>query len=223
MYYQVEGTNLRVLGSMHRFTVNEPIPKWAEGAFNWAEFLVFEHNQKIFLDSGVHLYPDGDLKEWMAVSGFNDGSSPFDGVEEQFSKLNESANKPVIFLENPQELADCAETVPIKEYREEILFCIANKVSLSKESHECYRAWRSGALDVLESRLKIDRTWGNPVIRNALFYTRNRLWMRVIKGLFTGHKKGLVTVGAGHLLGEQGLKNLMSAEHRQLIPLLPQS
>jgi uncharacterized protein YbaP (TraB family) len=43
MYYQVEGSNLRVLGTMHGFPVeNTNMPSWVWDGFNWCEDLVFE-------------------------------------------------------------------------------------------------------------------------------------------------------------------------------------
>ena len=43
MYYEITGTNVRILGSLHMFPRTAPtLPDWVEGAYRWAEDLIVE-------------------------------------------------------------------------------------------------------------------------------------------------------------------------------------
>lgn len=43
MYYEVTGTNVRILGSIHMFPRTAPaFPAWVDGAYGWAEDLIVE-------------------------------------------------------------------------------------------------------------------------------------------------------------------------------------
>ena len=47
MYYQVGETNLRIMGSMHMFPAGRSeVPAWVDGAFEWADQIVFEADGK---------------------------------------------------------------------------------------------------------------------------------------------------------------------------------
>ena len=50
MYYQVENTTVRLLGSMHRLPKSNPeVPAWVDEAYRWCEVLYIEHDFKAML------------------------------------------------------------------------------------------------------------------------------------------------------------------------------
>ena len=50
MYYEITGTNVRLLGSMHMVpTGEEAVPEWARRAYEWCNELVIEHDPPTLL------------------------------------------------------------------------------------------------------------------------------------------------------------------------------
>ncbi|MGJ7495571.1 hypothetical protein ACSFA8_10870 [Variovorax sp. RT4R15] len=49
MYYEIESTQTRILGSMHFFPEGEIMPAWVDAAYGWAEQVWFEHNVAEFI------------------------------------------------------------------------------------------------------------------------------------------------------------------------------
>ena len=46
MYFEIPGSNVRMLGSMHMVPAGTvAAPPWTEGAYDWCEALVHEHSK----------------------------------------------------------------------------------------------------------------------------------------------------------------------------------
>jgi len=73
------------------------------------------------------------------------------------------------------------------------------------------RAWERGDLDTLERVVVEDTRREYPDVYEALFVRRNDAWMEVLVREMQGSGVDFVAVGAGHLLGEDGLVAQMRA------------
>lgn len=73
------------------------------------------------------------------------------------------------------------------------------------------RAWERGDLDTLERLVVVDTRRDYPEVYEALFVRRNHAWMEVIVHELDGAGVDFVAVGAGHLVGEDGLVELLRA------------
>ena len=69
-------------------------------------------------------------------------------------------------------------------------------------------AWRSGDIDYLEQTLLEDVS-GYPELYDTIVANRNRLWVDTIDELLQQGEDYLVVVGALHLVGEDGLPQLL--------------
>jgi uncharacterized protein YbaP (TraB family) len=72
-------------------------------------------------------------------------------------------------------------------------------------------AWAAGNVSALDSLLNrhLDKA---PSLRTALLTNRNRSWMPKLESLITGKDDALVVVGAGHLVGKEGVIELLRAK-----------
>jgi uncharacterized protein YbaP (TraB family) len=70
---------------------------------------------------------------------------------------------------------------------------------------EMTSAWERGDLDVLERTVVEDTRRDYPDVYDALFVRRNNAWMDVLVRELEGSGVDFVAVGAGHLLGDDGL------------------
>jgi uncharacterized protein YbaP (TraB family) len=70
---------------------------------------------------------------------------------------------------------------------------------------EMTRAWEHGDLDALERTIVSDTRDQYPQLYNVLFKQRNAAWIQVLSHEMQGAGTEFVAVGAGHLLGRDGL------------------
>jgi hypothetical protein len=75
---------------------------------------------------------------------------------------------------------------------------------------ELVEAWRAGDVETLEGLL-VEGFEGHPELFDRMVVARNRRWLPVVEELLDGDTDALVVVGALHLVGEQGLVELLRA------------
>lgn len=76
---------------------------------------------------------------------------------------------------------------------------------------EMTSAWERGDLETLERVVVDDTRREYPEVYESLFLRRNNAWMEVLTREMQGSGVDFVAVGAGHLLGEDGLVEQMRA------------
>jgi uncharacterized protein len=80
--------------------------------------------------------------------------------------------------------------------------------NVTKFFQDIVRAWKSGENAKLEKYLN-EALSESPVLYRRLLTDRNRSWLPKIENLLRGDKNAIVIVGAGHLVGTDGLINLL--------------
>ena len=73
-------------------------------------------------------------------------------------------------------------------------------------------AWENGDAEALDTLMVDSMKDVDSAIYEALIVRRNAAWVEDIKALMEGDEDALVTVGAGHLVGEGGVPALLQAE-----------
>jgi len=76
---------------------------------------------------------------------------------------------------------------------------------------EMITAWRNGDVDTLEAGL-LESIAGHEELNEALVTNRNLRWVRQIGELLDDTDDYLIIVGALHLVGEQGVPNLLAQQ-----------
>jgi uncharacterized protein YbaP (TraB family) len=139
------------------------------------------------------------------------------GVEEELVKLAKENKKEINGLETMQFQASVFDSIPYQWQAKELLKNIDSFSVNKKEFETMLRFYKNQNLDSIKTMLGKSE-FGSEKYDDLLLNDRNKKW---VKKLDTIMKKEsvFVAVGAGHLVGEQGLIHLLKKQGYTLKPL----
>ncbi|HEX2242679.1 MAG TPA: TraB/GumN family protein [Gammaproteobacteria bacterium] len=132
------------------------------------------------------------------------------GVDRYFAERAIRSNKPVIGLETAEFQVGLLDQFSAKE--QELLL----RQSLNEMDHmernvaEIVRAWKAGDVESLEKHLLAGMR-DYPEIHQKVIEDRNRRWLPQIEELLSRGGNALVVVGAAHLVGKNGVIQLLKS------------
>ena len=132
------------------------------------------------------------------------------GVDMQLNARAKAAGKPVLGLESPEFQIGMFDGLSEAD-QEQMLVDGTSPSQAAKELATIRDAWAVGNVAVLDSLLN-RRLDSAPGLRNALLTSRNRNWIPKLEQIITGKDDALVVVGAGHLVGKDGVLELLKAK-----------
>lgn len=170
------------------------------------------------LDSrGADLSRVDHLRPWAAAMMLSvlpmaqAGGSVDSGADATVTRQAVKAEKPVLAFESFEQqlrlFADLPETVEM-QYLDDVA---AEQVAPPRRGVDLQRAWLKGDVDRLGSVLVEGMRRDRPEIYEALLRRRNLAWAEVLDREMAGAGVELVTVGALHMAGPDGLPALMKA------------
>jgi uncharacterized protein YbaP (TraB family) len=148
----------------------------------------------------------------LAKSGFDAAA----GVDEQFAQLAQQDHKPIIGLETMDEQLGFFAHLPLEQQRQFLRSTLEDSASAASETEDVVRAWQRGDTIKLEQLLR-EGTQDSPELYRLLTTDRNRRWLPKIVALLNGNDNCLVIVGALHLIGHDGMIDLL--QHQGFSPL----
>ena len=101
------------------------------------------------------------------------------------------------------------QALPLDAQREMLLQTLAEGAALSESIDELIDAWRYGDNRTLEEGL-LSSIGEQPELSDALVTNRNRRWAETIAAWLDEDEDYLVVVGALHLVGDEGVPNLLA-------------
>lgn len=244
MYFEISGTNIRLMGSMHLLPAANPgLPEWATKAYDWCEELVFESD--ISTMPPLHPMPGVDLKAlltpgaWAALHDLWPLSHNFpplekvqpwaaflfgtvfsmatsSGVEPLFLQWAGNDSKNVHFLETPAQFAQLAENVPLQEVVQSIESFASDLAAPQRTIEAMYQAWIAQDLSALYDVALQSPSFKLPELRRAVLERRNLSWLPLVEGHMKTSKPTLIAVGALHLYGPGNLLDLLGCEAKLL-------
>ena len=143
-------------------------------------------------------------------------SSPA-GVEEELLKLAKADNKEVQGLETMQFQASVFDSIPYKWQAKELLKNIDSFSVNKKEFETMLDFYKSQNLDSIKTMLGKSE-FGSEKYDDLLLNNRNTRWVQKLDTVMK-EKSVFVAVGAGHLVGQQGLINLFKKQGYTVEPL----
>ena len=136
------------------------------------------------------------------------GFDPNLGVDRHFFEQAKQDRKKLDWLE-PVDFQLQLLTQLGKENEEAFLKQTFRDLDLFKtKADQLYTTWRDGDTASLASFMD-EEFKGYPELYNSLFLTRNRDWLPKIEKLIEQKAKALIVVGYGHLIGPQGLVQML--------------
>jgi len=136
------------------------------------------------------------------------GLNPQFGVDKHFYPLAQSAGKEILPLETVDFQLELLTGLS-KEEGELLMKSTLKEIdNVKKDLGELLTAWREGDADKLQ-KLMNDAMADSPVIYKRLLTDRNHNWVPKIEELVRGEKNAIIIVGAGHLVGKEGVVELL--------------
>ena len=138
----------------------------------------------------------------------HEGYDPEQGVEEQLVRRAEKDGKPTAGLETmPEELSSLTGLSSADQIR--MLDQTVDELKdIKSEMREVTGAWRHGDAARLTSLLSTEYN-AFPSLYKPLVSDRNRRWLPQVEEMLTEKSNVLVVVGALHLVGKEGLLELL--------------
>ena len=146
------------------------------------------------------------------------GFNPMLGVEMQLVSKAARDGKPIEGLETVEEQTAFLDGLSIDTQRDMLLQTLEESANIEESIDEIIHAWRHGDIEALESGLLQDLE-KNQELNEALVNRRNRRWVAQISELLDDDDDYLIIVGALHLVGEQGVPELLASAGVEIVQL----
>lgn len=140
------------------------------------------------------------------------------GVEEFLMRRAATNKKPSVGLETAHEHAQVFSGMSDVQAEATLLLTFLPRAAGDISSAQLITAWRRGDIDVLWHAVH-DSFREFPSLGERLLEDRNRAWIPKIEGYFASGQTYMVTVGAAHMGGPQGLHALLKARGYRIDPL----
>lgn len=145
------------------------------------------------------------------------GYEPALGLDLHFAQRAKREGKPIVELESMAQQMDLFEALPA-EVQEDMLRAALEALddgSLQTELETLVSAWSSGDAIGIEQAIaremeSLDEQSAR-TLHEQLYARRNRDMAQKLREMLAGSTVHFVAVGAGHLIGESGLPNLLEA------------
>ncbi len=135
------------------------------------------------------------------------GFEPDSGVEKVLER--ETGKRPVkAFETTAEQLSFFAGLAPEIE-KALLLEAIDQVASGAGRLDELVKLWQAGDLEGLDRLVNLDLKRDYPALHDVLLRQRNAAWVERIKAEMAGAGKDFIAVGAGHLVGADGVPELL--------------
>ena len=146
------------------------------------------------------------------------GFNPMHGIEFHLAEIARRDNKEIFGLETTRQQLEILDTLSLPTQRDLLIQTLSDSAELSEVMDDMVDAWRYGDIEFLEKSLLADMQEFDE-LHQAIVVNRNRNWVVRIEDLLREKDDYLIIVGALHLIGDQGVPNLLSQRGFDVIQL----
>jgi hypothetical protein len=247
MYFEIEGSKVRLAGTMHQVPQGRPLAPWVHEAIGAARLIYIEHEEDVlkqgqFAPAGslplaqrlprswsrierecrrdlvVYLKP---LRPRAVVSYLMDPVSLDAGVEHLAlakSRATDPLRPRIEYLETRAQYQALEDGVSDAVWDEAVSWTLDNPSSSKALLESSYDAWIAGDFEAIDRINSTDSLNRFEAIKEANINARNRLWLRTICELAqSANEPSLVLVGVAHLGGADGLLPLLAGRGLSLM------
>jgi uncharacterized protein YbaP (TraB family) len=137
------------------------------------------------------------------------GLAPQNGVDQYFFKKAKAERKTILTLESIAFQVSRFDNLSLKNQNALLLETLKEWEVLEKDLNTMVQAWSHGEADTLAAKL-FEGFKAYPEVYAAVITERNRNWLPRIEKFLAADKIHLVIVGAGHMVGNEGLIKMLS-------------
>ena len=130
------------------------------------------------------------------------------GVDRHLFDRARKSKKEILGLETADFQINLLDSLPAKTQEESLLQTLKELDQFETEFEQVVRAWAAGHQKQLDNLL-LESFKEYPDVYAKLISERNRNWLPKIESHFQGGNKTLVVVGAAHLVGRDGVVELL--------------
>jgi uncharacterized protein len=143
-----------------------------------------------------------------SVELLKSGFDPAYGIDQHF--LSEAKGKKIVELEGFDYQVELLAGLPEKDQEFFLLSTIKDLHTMDREADKLISAWKSGDAQGVASLIaKAEQEKGMSSVYEKILFERNRNMADKIEGLLRTGQTAFVVVGAGHLVGEKGLVEIL--------------
>ncbi|PZO49249.1 MAG: TraB/GumN family protein [Alphaproteobacteria bacterium] len=189
---------------MGRAAPGRPLSSW----------LSAEENAKLNALTGRLGMPPGALEgfqPWLAgltlaiVPALQAGYNPASGVDRNVDAFGDANGRTMRALETVEQQLGFFTSLSEEAQRQFLVESINEAENGVALLNQMTAAWEQGDVALLEQLVITETRRDYPEVYRALFVDRNNAWMEVLTREMAGSGVDFVAVGAGHLIGEDGL------------------
>jgi uncharacterized protein len=130
------------------------------------------------------------------------------GVDTYFFELAQDQGKPIKALEEASFQINVLASLPEADQIVAVENFLADPAAAVTQVSDLVSAWKRGDAEELERAVE-NEFRDDPQSFDLLLTHRNRNWLPALEGFLQGGQTTVVVVGAAHMVGEQGLVNLL--------------
>lgn len=139
-----------------------------------------------------------------------------EGVDVHFHQRAKADGKSIYAFETVDEQIGFIETMGEGEESEYILLSLRDLEKIDSDIESMISIWRNGASDDLVELFVEDMEQNTPGVYQSLLLDRNHKWMPILEAMFDDADTEPVLVGVAHLVGDDGLVELLRARGYQV-------
>jgi uncharacterized protein YbaP (TraB family) len=172
-------------------------------------------------DLGIDIKVLTPLKPWLAgltltvMTLQKLGYDPDSGVDRQLARRAKLANKPVSGLETSEAQFEIFDRLPPALQEMMLRQSLKEMEQIGGMIDDMVRAWRNGDVAAAE-KLFLGSMAEFPQLQEKLLDERNRNWLPQIEQFIDSGEATLVVVGAAHLIGKNGIIELLKSRGYRL-------
>lgn len=225
MLYELSGTRLRIVGTLHLLPPGGQLPGWLAEAYDWSEAVFVEHSPTDFLQLARQTSAPLDTLVspafWQLLNGLTANTVlPFSladfqcgaavvmalacriqgiaGADQALHDWSRRDGKTFGYVEQPAAVLENLNAIPEAEWTAGIAAELAKPESAAWQLQHFHDAWCHGRVeDIVAST--VEGLFSVDAIRSALLTGRNRTWAG---GYREPRQRSLMAVGAAHLVGK---------------------
>ena len=177
----------------------------------------FELMSKKLTELGLPIEPLKQFKPWslaltlMSLSWTSAGFDPNLGLDKHFYDLARADGRLIQGLETLEFQISRFDEMPMTQQDRLLVETLKEMESGMESVTKLADAWKSGDAATIE-KLALEDLRQEPEMYQRLLVDRNRNWLPKIEALFNRPGRALVVVGAAHLVGPDGLLQMLKSK-----------